>query len=230
VLSAGLVLVTSLAVLFAYSPPGTGSPLVYRHARSTAPAASIADARLAGSVNRDGAGSILPRSALPDTEGNAFELSALRGHPVVLFFSSMDCPMTSRYQSRVAQLARRYRQLDPEVRFVALNQDIGAATRHDALEVRVQTKVVDRPFPTLLDIDRRVAHRLGVASTPDFIVIDSKGVERYRGPFDDSADVSKVTRHFVAEALERVLGTRQHRVAAAPADDADASLAMKNRG
>jgi hypothetical protein len=91
------------------------------------------------------------------------------------------------------------------VRFLALNQDVGPARRHDDREVRVRVAWLDRPFPTLVDTDSAVAARLGVRVTPTVVVLDAAGAVRYRGPFDDSRDPAAVRHPFAADALRAVL-------------------------
>lgn len=178
-LAAGVVLASSLGVLYAFSP---------RNAPVSV--ASVADDRA-------------PAFRLKDLEGRAYDSQSLRGKAVVVFFSSVHCTTCDAYQPRVRELARRYSG-DSRVQFLALNQDVSEGDPEQLLEVRVISKVTERPFPTLLDIGSRTAERFG-AKPAQFAVLDPSGALRYLGRFDDSRDATNVTRHYVAEELRRVL-------------------------
>ena len=88
--AAGVVLATSLGVLFAYSPKD--EPIVI--ATPTGDAA--------------------PAFTLKDLDGRSYSSASMRGKAVVLFFSSVHCQTCGDYQDRVSDLAREY-QSDPRV-------------------------------------------------------------------------------------------------------------------
>jgi cytochrome oxidase Cu insertion factor (SCO1/SenC/PrrC family) len=176
-------------------------------------------------------GTVAPDFSLLDTDGRPVTLSALRGQAVVLFFGSLHCPKTADYNDRIDQLARRY-AADSRVKFLALDVPapaasagagagagaaIGAAAADDAstdrVRVRVDAKVVGRPFPTLLDDHAAVAARYSAAEMPLFVVVDPRGVVAYRGAFDDSQDLAFATKHFLSDALADVLGAPSSAVA-----------------
>lgn len=177
--AAGVVLATSLGVLFAYSPKD--EPIVI--ATPTGDAA--------------------PAFTLKDLDGRSYSSASMRGKAVVLFFSSVHCQTCGDYQDRVSDLAREY-QSDPRVQFLALNQDLSAGDQQQLLEVRVFTKVLNRTFPTLLDTGSQTARRFG-ARPAQFAVLDRYGDVRYLGGFDDNRDANKVTRHYVADELHRTV-------------------------
>ena len=177
--AAGLVLASCLGILYAHAPRNV--PVVV--------------ANLAGDV--------APAFRLQDLQGDSYDSAALRGKAVVVFFSSVHCPTCGDYQDRVRDLARQYAG-DPRVQFLAMNQDVSAGDQQRLLEVRVMAKVGAVPFPTLLDVGAKTAHRFG-AKPAQFAVLDGRGVVRYLGGFDDSADATKVTRSYVADELRRVL-------------------------
>ena len=178
--AAGVVLASSLGVLYAFSPKN--APVVVATAK----------------------GDAAPAFRLKDLEGHVYDSRGLRGKAVVVFFSSIHCGTCGEYQPRVHDLARRYHD-DSRVQFLAMNQDVSEGDQQRLLEVRVFTKVTDRPFPTLLDVGARTAERFG-ARPAQFAVLDPQGNVRYVGGFDDNLDPHKVTRPYVADELRRVLG------------------------
>ncbi|MGB7158441.1 MAG: redoxin domain-containing protein [Tepidisphaeraceae bacterium] len=178
-LAAGVVLASSLGVLLAFSP--THEPIV--QATPT--------------------GEPAPAFHLRDLDGAHYDSAALRGKAVVVFFSSMHCGTCDAYQDRVMSLARQYGN-DRRVQFLAMNRDVSSGDQKQLLEVRVFTKVLDRPFPTLLDVAGRTAERFG-AKPAQFAVLDGDGALRYLGGFDDNRDATKVIRHYVADELRRAL-------------------------
>jgi peroxiredoxin len=177
--AAGVVLVSCLGVLFAFSPKD--EPIVL-----SVPTGDQA-----------------PAFHLRDLDGQHYDSDALRGKAVVVFFSSVHCATCGDYQDRVSSLARHY-QGDPRVQFLSLNQDVSDGDQQRLLEVRVVTKVSNSPFPTLLDVGARTTGRFG-AKPAQFAVLDERGIVRYLGGFDDNRDAAKVTRHYVDEQLTRVL-------------------------
>jgi len=186
--AAGVVLASSLGVLLAFSP--VNQPIVYG-----APTGELA-----------------PAFRLRDLEGVSYDSAALRGKAVVVFFSSKECGTCDDYQSRVAELARQYRG-DARVQFLAMNQDVSTGDHQRLLEVRVFAKMLERPFPTLLDLGGETARRFG-AKPAQFAVLDADGALRYLGGFDDSRDAKRVTRRYVADHLRDVLDEMPTAVAA----------------
>jgi cytochrome oxidase Cu insertion factor (SCO1/SenC/PrrC family) len=127
-------------------------------------------------------GTVAPDFQLPDTEGRPVTLSSFRGRSVVLFFGNLHCPKTAVCNDRVGALAEQYAR-DGHAQFLAINVD-RKSDRTDALQVRVDARVVGRTFPTLLDRKGTLADRYSARTTPSFILIDPTGVVRYRGPLD----------------------------------------------
>lgn len=190
--AAGVVLATCLGILYAHNP---GSQPVMLAATP--------------------AGDAAPRFHLKDLDGRSYDSERFRGKAVVVFFNSMRCTTCGTYEDRIRDLARQYSG-DGRVQFLAMNQDVLTGDQQRLLEVRVFTKVSAVPFPTLLDVGAKTAAAFG-ASPAQFAVLDHRGAVRYVGGFDDHADPAKVTRHYVAEELRRVLDELPTRVATATA-------------
>src|SRR5215213_526892 len=82
--AAGVVLVSCLGVLFAFSPKN--EPIVL----------SIPT------------GDQAPSFHLKDLNGHAYDSEAMLGKAIVVFFSSVRCSTCAEYQDRVTELARQY--------------------------------------------------------------------------------------------------------------------------
>jgi peroxiredoxin len=149
-------------------------------------------------------GSPAPIFKLSDAEGRFLALHDLRGRVAVLYFTSIHCPLSVSYNARVDALAKRYRN-DSRVQFIAIDIDSGA----NPLAVRVDSKIVGRTFPTLLDSRREVARLYSVNSTPQIAVVDPAGTLRFNGPFDDNTSETSVTHPYVAETLATLLANRE---------------------
>ena len=64
------------------------------------------------------------------------------------------------------------------------------------------------PFPAIKDTGTKLADQLLAKTTPEAIVLDSKGEIRYLGRIDDNQDLTKVARRDVRAALDAVLAGR----------------------
>ncbi len=149
-------------------------------------------------------GNPAPYFNLHDGEGRSVSLDDLRGSVAVLYFTSVNCPDCGAYNARIESLAQRYRS-DPRVRFIAVNIDPAA----DALQVRVDAKIIGRTFPTVIDEKALAATAYSIKSTPQIAVIAPTGILRYRGPFDDNAVESQVKDHYVMDTLASLLNNSE---------------------
>lgn len=147
-------------------------------------------------------GTVAPDFELPDANGQSVSLSELRGDVVVLFFSSLRNPASGKYDDRVTRVAQSYDN-DPRVKFFAI--DVGNGEHVDPLYLKLDNRVAGRGYPTLLDEKAYVAARYSATVTPMLVIIDPHGVVKYRGPFDNNADVAFASHSYLVEALHDVL-------------------------
>ena len=156
-------------------------------------------------------GTLAPDFQLDDVQGRRFTLSQHRGQAVVLFFGAVNSSAMADYNARVTRLAQMYAD-DTRVSFVALENVRGQQVNPGWL--RADPQIVARGFPTLIDDRGAVAARYSATiDAPTFVVLDAHGVVRYRGPFDNSADIAFATQSFCAQALADVLGAPTSAVA-----------------
>lgn len=142
----------------------------------------------------------LPAFAWKDVSGKDYNQTTLtEGRVTVFFFSSTECPIANIYTPRMIELANDYQKRD--VKFFLVNSN-----REDTLK-KVQQYAKERkfPFPAIKDDGTALADYLNASYTPEAVIVDSKGIVRYRGRIDDNKDRAKVVRHDVREALDSLL-------------------------
>jgi hypothetical protein len=146
-----------------------------------------------------------PDFTLADLDGREHRLLDLRGQIVVLEWTSHLCPAVNGwYRNRQIQQARA--RLEGRVRWLAVDSSFFA--RHVAEGIRAWRSGHGLKDPCLLDPDGAVGRRYAAKATPQFMVVDRKGVLAYRGALSDwreGADAGRVRHHLVeaVAALEK---------------------------
>jgi hypothetical protein len=151
---------------------------------------------------------LAPGFVLQDASGSSMSLSACRGQIVVLCFSSIGCPVSNDYRQRLADLTKRYSASRRAIILqINLGRGLPSASKSNPLEV-ASTRTPAAPARLLMDPNCEVGGLYAVDLTPTFFVIDSQGVIRYRGSFDDNRNAAQVKSHYCEDALEDVLHDR----------------------
>ncbi|MBL8057912.1 MAG: redoxin domain-containing protein [Anaerolineales bacterium] len=122
-----------------------------------------------------------PDFALPGITGGRVSLSDFRGAFVVLTFWSAECPW-----SRRADVLLVYRSARWTPRGVQL---LGIASNVTETENEIAHEAERRGvrYPVLLDIEQSVANAYKAQTTPQFFVMDKRGIVRYAGALDDAS-------------------------------------------
>lgn len=150
----------------------------------------------------------LPPVSAQDETGKRRALSDHEGQVVVLVAWNSRGPSSAAYVKRLKTLAKRHEPKPGQKPKVVI---YGLASNHfeteaGLKEARQRTKL---PFPILLDAGGAIAKRIKTFSTPTALVIDGKGVLRYRGAIDDDPQGKKGRRkQFLRDAIESVLAGR----------------------
>lgn len=145
------------------------------------------------------------RDVMEDEE-TFVRLEDLKGKTVVLFFVSDKCQVTWMYEERTGKLIADLKSKG--VVFLGIRSSAGDSAR----EIRSYCEAKNFDIPVLFDDQNVVADYFGVETTPQYAVIDGKGVLRYFGACDDLQTPGKMRqpeesakRQYVREAVEAVL-------------------------
>jgi peroxiredoxin len=117
----------------------------------------------------------------------------------VIFFMSEKCGTTWKYEKRVGQLMKDNAKKD--VAFYAVR--CSARDTPDQIKKFAEQRNFDMPI--LNDEKGEMTKFYGFVNTPAFVVLDKKGVLRFKGGFDDSAEEANVKNTYVKDALAAVL-------------------------
>jgi peroxiredoxin len=120
---------------------------------------------------------LAPDFAVPDLNGQAVRLSALRGKVVVVNVWTTWCPPCRQEMPSMERLAAHFRGRDFQLLAVSQDED-------DKEKVAAFVRELGLSFPVLIDPQRQVGERFGVWGYPETFVIDRNGyvVERVIGP------------------------------------------------
>jgi peroxiredoxin len=125
--------------------------------------------------------------------------------PVVLFFMSEKCSATWQYEKRVGEMLQKYGK---DVAFATVR-----CSANDTPEgIRKFAEVKNFDVPLLNDENGELTKFFKVRNTPNFVVLDKKGVLRYKGGFDDSVNPEKVQNKYLADAITAVLEGKEVKV------------------
>lgn len=137
-------------------------------------------------------------------------LSELKGKTVVLYFVSDKCQVTWQYEKRTGKLIGDFRKRG--VVFLGIR----SSASDTAEQIKKYAEAKNFDIPILYDDKNVVADYYGVRSTPQFAVIDAKGVLRYFGACDDNQTPKKfrepedsVKTQYVRDALDAVLAGKE---------------------
>lgn len=141
---------------------------------------------------------------LPGTDGKLHGLADLQDKSVVvLAFTCNSCPYAVDYEDRLVELATKYGGEKSQVAVVAVNVNRVEEDSLPNMKAKAQEKKFT--FPYLYDESQQIAKNYGATRTPEFFVLDQDRKVVYMGALDDNTDASKVTRHYVADAIEAAL-------------------------
>jgi len=143
-------------------------------------------------------------SGLETADGKSVSLADFKDKDVlVVCITCNHCPVAIAYQDRIVEFARKHAGADSKVGFVAINVNNGEEDRLPKMKERAKEKGFT--FPYAYDPSQKIARELGASKTPEFFVFDKERKLVYTGALDDSMKDEKVTRHYLADAVEAAL-------------------------
>lgn len=155
-------------------------------------------------------GDKVPDFTLTDIHGHSWSLhEAMKKHDakvVVLQFMSTKCPVSLGYDDKTASTLANLVEKD-----VLL---LGICSSHEGVEkakdLQVWKAKKRMAYPILLDQDSRIADLMDARVTPEYFVLNSDGVLKYRGALDNKTEMDDANHiNYVADAVNAVLAGRE---------------------
>jgi peroxiredoxin len=146
---------------------------------------------------------------LPGVDGEKHSLAEVPAEQfVVVVFTCNSCPVARDYEDRIMALSAEHQG---QVSVVAINVNTIAEDRLDKMQARATERKFN--FPYLYDQTQQIAKDYGATGTPEFFLLSKvqpasaptgvagERVVLYMGALDDHAEASKVTKHYLADAI-----------------------------
>ena len=174
---------------------------MYRIAAAAMLAVLVAIPATAGEFNKKvKIGDTAPTfSSLPGVDGKEHSLADCKTDAVVVVITCNHCPMAIAYEDRIIALAKKY---EGKASIVAINVNNLEADKLPKMKERAKEKGITYPY--LYDESQEIGAKLGASVTPEVFVF-SKGKIVYIGAFDDNMKADKVSKHYVADAVDAAL-------------------------
>lgn len=143
---------------------------------------------------------IVNNFTLADLDGKSHSLSDYKSSKaIVLMFISTECPVSNAYNSRMAALAKTWK--DKGVTFLGINSN----KAEDVSAIKTHAKSNGLDFTILKDAGNKVADQLSASFTPEVYVLDGNLKLLYHGRIDDKRREEEVTTKDLNKALEEIL-------------------------
>jgi peroxiredoxin len=139
-------------------------------------------------------------SNLEGVDGKTHSLSDYKKDVVVIIFTCNSCPVAKHYQDRLMAFTRKYGQ---KVDVVAISVSTLSDDNLDKMKERATEKGYN--FSYLHDPSQKVGRAYGAEVTPEFYVLNKERKIAYMGAMDDNNTSSKVTKNYLAPAVEATL-------------------------
>ena len=142
---------------------------------------------------------------LQDTAGIWHDAAEWRGaRAVVLFFVSIDCPISNSYAPEIQRISATYSARG--VRFYAVQPDPDRAPE----DVKKYAAGFGYTFPMLLDARQELTRATGATTMPQVVVLSARGEVLYSGRVDDrymaiGKSRYKPTRYDLRDMLDALL-------------------------
>lgn len=146
---------------------------------------------------------------LPNVAGNTVKLEDYHDQKgVVVVFTCNHCPYAIAYEQRLIKLHQDFESRG--VPFVAISSNDARQYPQDSFEnMKVRAEQKGFPFPYLYDESQDIAHEFGAERTPHVFLLrkEENGFKQvYEGAIDDNyEDASKVSQHYLIDAIEKVI-------------------------
>jgi peroxiredoxin len=141
-------------------------------------------------------------AGLPGVDGKPHSLSEYKDKDVVvLVFTCNHCPVSSSYEGRLIDFAKKYPA--DKLALVAINVNTDEEDSLPNMIVRAKEKAFN--FPYLYDESQKTGRALGATVTPEFFVLNKERKVVYMGAMDDAINAKNVTTNYLVPAVEAAL-------------------------
>ena len=146
-------------------------------------------------------GTVVENFSLPDVDGKAQTLDALKGkNGTVVVWLSAQCPVVRGYKDRINEIASEYQAKG--INFVGINSN-----STESLDwVKSNIAEFGYKFPVLIDKGNVLADKWGATVTPEVFYFDAKNKLLYHGAIDNDRSGDNVTDPFLKAAFDASLG------------------------
>jgi peroxiredoxin len=156
-------------------------------------------------------GESAPQFALPSAEGKVMTLESARGHYVVLEWFNHNCPFVHKFYDSGTMQKWQAEMTAKGVVWLVI--DSANPAHEDYIKPDDAKKVYQKMHMAatalLLDEKGLVGHSYGATNTPQFFVINPKGILIYQGAIDDkrSSDPSDIpeAHNYLMQALDEAM-------------------------
>jgi peroxiredoxin len=151
------------------------------------------------------------KSALDGKSVSIADVAGKAGTLVV--FTCNHCPFARGWERRIADLGNAYAKKGVGV--ILINANDPAKYPEDGFaEMQARAKSLGLQVPYVIDDTSNVARAFGASVTPEAFLFDKTGKLAYHGTVDDNhTDPAKVTKRYLADALDAVVAGKPPAVA-----------------
>jgi peroxiredoxin len=141
---------------------------------------------------------------VPAVDGKKVSLADYKdAKAVVVCFTCNRCPVAVAYEDRFVEFTKKYK--DKGVKFVAINVNQG----EDLEKMKQRAEEKGFNFVYAYQDEGTSAKEYGAKVTPHIFVLDGDRKVQYIGAFDDNQNEDKVSKHYVADAVDSILAGKK---------------------
>jgi len=142
--------------------------------------------------------------SLKDFNGKTHSLKDYKdSKAIVLMFIATQCPVSNAYNTRMAELKKKYN--DKNVAFIGINSN----KQESVSEIKSHAEKNKLGFAVLKDENNVIANKLKASVTPEIYVLNSGFEVLYHGRIDDSRDESDISSKDLENALNEILSGKK---------------------
>lgn len=140
-----------------------------------------------------------PTEGVLDLDGSPIDILGSDTRASVVVFTRSDCPIANRYAPELARLHREFSSKG--VAFWLVYPD----DREDRASIQKHVDEFGFPFTPVRDPERILVEQIGVTTSPEAAVFDSRSQLVYRGRIDDRFPAFGVSRDPMERDLENAI-------------------------